>query len=162
VRRNRRINTDYLKIGSRLQRIAEQQGNGAFDTECRKAAIGTRMGRNYRDVAVAVDEDRLMSESDALDIGATKAQLIVVKCRHNRKKAREAIRIAKEGSMPQLRRFLETGSQTKLSQIGLALTSKERDDFYGWLMRHGATPKKRGVGLDGVEEALMRAIRRKG
>jgi hypothetical protein len=130
--------------------------------KCRKASIGTRMGRNYRDVAVAVDADRLLSESDALAIGATKAQLIVVKCAGNKKQAHEAVKIAKEGNMPQLRRFLATGSQTKLTQIGLALTSEERDEFYEWLMRHGATRKKRGVGLDGVEEALIRAIRRKG
>jgi hypothetical protein len=162
VRRNRRINSDYLKIGRRLQRIAERQGKGAFDMECPKAAIGTRMGRNYRDVAVAVDEDRLLSESDALDIGATKAQLIVVKCRGNKKKARDAVRIAKEGSTPQLRAFLETGQQIEFAQIGLTLTIDQRDQFYEWLKRHGARPKKRGVGLDGVEEALMKAIRRKG
>lgn len=64
--------------------------------------------------------------------------------------------------MLQLREFLEAGRQTKLAQIGLALTNKERDEFYEWLVRHGATPKKRRVGLDGVKEALMRAIRRKG
>lgn len=83
MRRKRQISTDYLQIGRRLERTAGQQGNAAFEIECGRASIGVRMGRNYRDVAVAVT-DGLLSENDALATGATKAQLIVVKCRRNK------------------------------------------------------------------------------